>query len=193
MKLFHPSFIEIYNHALTDEQCDYLIDAFESDKTTKLPGVSINNGQTYENPDIKKDIEMSLTKFSINTYVTNTITPVLVKHISDYVSKYPSLNTVGKFGLSDVYSFQKYTDDTDGFKQWHTEHGFTTEASKRVLVWMFYLNNAKSGTDFMDYGTIKAKKGRLVIWPAGFTHTHKSQTPNQGLKYIITGWTSFSD
>ena len=35
-----------------------------------------------------------------------------------------------------------------------------------------------------------SKKGRLVIWPASWTHFHRSE-PNKGLKYIISGWYSF--
>ena len=65
--------------------------------------------------------------------------------------------------------------------------------SLRVLAWMFYLNDAKCGTEFMNYPTVSAKMGRLVIWPAGWTHLHKGVTPNRGLKYITTGWCSFYD
>ena len=57
-------------------------------------------------------------------------------------------------------------------------------------MWMFYLNNAQSGTDFMNFSTVKAKRGRCVIWPAFWTHYHRS-TLNKGLKYITSGWMSF--
>ena len=191
MKLFHPSFIEIYDHALTDEQCDYLIDAFESDRTAKSPGFHLKNGELSTDETYKKDIELDRSLFSESTYISNVITPVLFEHIDKYVNKFPMCAKAGPFVLTDVYNFQKYVDETDGFKDWHCEHGPDESTSIRVLVWMFYLNNAKSGTDFTDYGRIKAKKGRLVIWPAGFTHTHRSQLPNQGLKYIITGWTQY--
>ena len=58
---------------------------------------------------------------------------------------------------------------------------------------MFYLNNAKCGTEFMEYPTVQAKIGRLVIWPAFWTHVHKGVIPNKGIKYIITGWASYKD
>ena len=51
---------------------------------------------------------------------------------------------------------------------------------------MFYFNNAKSGTEFLFQRNIKPKKGRLIIWPAAFTHTHRAQK-NKGLKYFSTG------
>ena len=56
---------------------------------------------------------------------------------------------------------------------------------------MFYFNNAKSGTEFLFQRNIKPKKGRLIIWPAAFTHTHRAQK-NKGLKYFATGWVNFS-
>ena len=83
-----------------------------------------------------------------------------------------------------------------GYKAWHCEHAYAkeydslAEAPRRILAWMFYLNNAKSGTEFMQYPTVRARMGRCVIWPAGWTHVHRGVIPNKGLKYIITGWVS---
>ena len=56
------------------------------------------------------------------------------------------------------------------------------------MAWMFYLNDAKSGTEFANYPTINAKMGRCVIWPSFWTHLHKGVIPNRGIKYIATGW-----
>ena len=56
---------------------------------------------------------------------------------------------------------------------------------------MFYLNDAKSGTDFMYHSTVQGKLGRCVIWPATWDYTHRSQLPNEGLKYIVTGWLNY--
>ena len=39
----------------------------------------------------------------------------------------------------------------------------------------------------MHYPTVRAKMGRCVIWPAGWTHFHRSQL-NKGVKYIVSGW-----
>ena len=35
---------------------------------------------------------------------------------------------------------------------------------------------------------IKPKKGRLVIWPVGFTHTHRGNRPISNDKYLISCW-----
>ena len=64
--------------------------------------------------------------------------------------------------------------------------------SLRVLAWMFYLNDAKSGTEFLNYPKVKAKKGRGIVWPAFWTHVHRSEA-NKGVKYIVTGWGSIDE
>jgi hypothetical protein len=38
---------------------------------------------------------------------------------------------------------------------------------------------------------IEARQGRLIIAPAGFTHTHKGHVPASGDKYIATSWILF--
>ena len=37
----------------------------------------------------------------------------------------------------------------------------------------------------------ETRKGRLIIAPAGFTHTHKGHVPASGDKYIATSWILF--
>ena len=68
----------------------------------------------------------------------------------------------------------KYDGKDDGYKQW-IEHGNDKISSKRIMAWMFYLNNAKSGTEFANYPTINGKEGNMDFW----THLHKGVTPNR--------------
>ena len=67
-------------------------------------------------------------------------------------------------------------------------------SSKRVLVWMLYLNTVTDlgGTEF-DYQnfTCKAESGKMVIWPPYWTHFHKSQVSPSQVKYIMTGWFAY--
>ena len=37
---------------------------------------------------------------------------------------------------------------------------------------------------------ISSEEGKLLIWPSGFTHSHKSQVTTR-TKYILTGWANF--
>ena len=64
------------------------------------------------------------------------------------------------------------------------------KSCRRFGVWMVYLNNTDSGyTDFMHQKlSVKPETGKLVIWPAYFTHTHRANPDLKEDKYIITGW-----
>ena len=106
----------------------------------------------------------------------------LIDNVNNYNSIVKSLYWLD---IDDSYTFQKFESEDDGFKVWHQEHG-PGALSKRFLVWMFYLNNAQSGTDFKYFPTTPPKVGRCVVWPAGFPYIHRSH-PNKGLKFIVSG------
>ena len=78
-----------------------------------------------------------------------------------------------------------------GFKAWHTERANVT--MNRSLVYMTYLNDVPDGGTQFYYQdmTVEAKKGKTLIWPADFTHIHKSQISYEHEKYITTGWFSY--
>ena len=56
---------------------------------------------------------------------------------------------------------------------------------------MVYLNTVtdEGGTYFSNYDyKIDAVEGRLVIWPAYWTHVHRGVISKSQTKYIATGW-----
>ena len=184
---FSKSFIECYDNALSKEECDILINQFEKNPE-KITDGKVFSGTGYGiDKNIKSCREIENLKFSNGDIISNIIDTSLRKQLNLYVKKYPLLSTnVSHWDVEDIYNFQKYENSEDGYKNWHMENG-RLDCCKRILVWSFYLNNAKSGTEFYNHSTIKAKRGRCVIWPAGPTTFHRSQ-PNKGLKYIVTGW-----
>lgn len=105
-----------------------------------------------------------------------------------YVSQFQSLNTTPL--ISTDIKVQK-TPPGGGYHLWHYENAITTHAN-RELVWMIYLNDIPDGegeTEFLyQRRRIKPTAGTVVIWPAGFTHTHKGNTVLTTDKYILTGW-----
>ena len=110
-----------------------------------------------------------------------------------YCNKYNILNThIWRFGLVEDYNIQKYP-ISGGFKIEHCERmGALDSSIKRILVFMTYLNDVDDGgTEFMYLDkTIKAEKGKTLIWPSDWTHTHKGQISHTKEKIIITGWFS---
>ena len=58
---------------------------------------------------------------------------------------------------------------------------------------MTYLNTIENaGTEFFHQDLkVDAVKGKTLIWPADWTHTHRGIINNEKEKYIFTGWLSF--
>tara|TARA_R110002012_G_scaffold771_3_gene3401 strand:- start:1435 stop:1971 length:537 start_codon:yes stop_codon:yes gene_type:complete len=80
---------------------------------------------------------------------------------------------------------------TEGYHVWHIEHGKGFENEPRAFVFSIYLNDVEEGgeTEFLNFSQrVKPKKGRIVIWPAGFPYVHRGNPPLSGEKYILTSW-----
>ena len=182
----NPSYIECYDDALTNEECRVLISLFEKGK--KTPGYTYHHGERVVDSDTKKSLELDALNLYDGSSLSAIVYRALAPCINKYQEKYNNLNNISFWECDSIFTFQKFESEHDGFKSWHTEQGAGT--TNRIAVWHFYLNDAKSGTEFMSYPTVNAKMGRCVIWPAGWTHVHRSE-PNKGLKYIISGWMSY--
>ena len=80
-----------------------------------------------------------------------------------------------------------------GYHTWHHERGAMHEGiSNRVLVWHLSLTTHENEgeLEFLYLGhRIEPKAGRLLIWPAGFTHVHRGNPIRTDTeKHYITGW-----
>ena len=183
----NSDFIGIYDNALTKKECEILINQFE--KSPQLLG-KVMTGYGHVDTDKKSCKELDALKFSDNDVIGSIVSERLAESIEKYKIDFPETEFISSWQFFNEYNFQKYDGEEDGFKVWHCEHGPESLCLRRIMAWMFYLNDAKSGTEFWRHSTIRAKMGRCVIWPAAWTHTHKGVVPNKGLKYIITGWFS---
>ena len=78
---------------------------------------------------------------------------------------------------------------------WHYERN-SYQSDQRALVFMTYLNDVDDGgeTEF-KFQNIKFKpeRGKTLIWPTDFTHTHRGVVSKTEHKYITTGWINFFD
>jgi len=186
---FSPSFIEIYDKALSSNDCDMLISQFEK-HPNKIEGKIFKNGVRTIDKDVKDSFEIDSPSFSEPTVITSIISTSLNKCFNRYIKKYSFMKKyLSRLEYFDFYTFKKFEGKNGGYKSWHHEHGPNDIMSKRALVWAFYLNDS-SGTDFMFYPNVSGKEGRCVIFPASFNYMHKS-APNKGIKYYVSGWISY--
>jgi len=99
-----------------------------------------------------------------------------------------------RFGTLNI---QRYERGRGGYPHWHSEvfpQSQGTEALHRVLFVMVYLNDVDEGgaTEFFYQGlSVQPQAGRVVIAPAGFTHSHRGCVPHSHDKYIATTWVLF--
>lgn len=108
-----------------------------------------------------------------------------------YTDKYFVLGASSRHSIFEV-KVQK-TLPCEGYHVWHHEKD-TFRTRNRLMAFILYLNDVEEGgeTEFLfQKFRMKPKKNRLVLWPAGYTHTHRGNPPLSGEKYIATGWVEF--
>tara|TARA_B100001248_G_C27294286_1_gene413981 strand:- start:354 stop:929 length:576 start_codon:yes stop_codon:yes gene_type:complete len=112
----------------------------------------------------------------------------LIQCVDEYYHVYPQAGQI-ECHVSPLFNIQRY-EPNGGYKVWHFERGAQRENRERYLVWMTYLSdNPDGGTEWMYQDKyISAKKGKTVIWPAEWTHTHRGVIDENLPKTLITGW-----
>ena len=128
-------------------------------------------------------VEQHIPKDVIETYQSG-----LKKCLGAYVSRY-ALNHMTL--QHKTFKMHKVL-PTQGYHFWHSENGNQVD-SDRILVYSTYLKVPEEGgeTEFRHQSyRVKPIVGRTLIWPAGFTHTHRGNPPLDGEKYYITWWFS---
>jgi len=94
-------------------------------------------------------------------------------------------------------NLQKYVAGVGGYPHWHSEicpQDARCEPLHRVLLWTVYLNDIPEAGEtefYYQQRKITPRTGNLLIAPAGFTHTHRGNTPVGADKYIATSWVMF--
>lgn len=105
-----------------------------------------------------------------------------------YAEKYAVLSN---FPAHNIYTSKiQRTEKEQGYHIWHCDSEWRA-VSNRLLVFILYLNDVKEGgeTEFLYLSKrVQPRTGRLVLWPAAFTHTHRGNPPISNTKYIFTGW-----
>lgn len=189
-------FIEVIDGVVSNDICKQTIDGFE-----KL----VQYGYGYNRQTSEKALRLYKDDMAANflDLALHTMDEAIVMGLSqsynskilDYVKKYEA----GIFGINlsgDTYPISQVgvkvqkTIPSGGYHIWHCENSDIINRG-RAIAWMLYLNDIDEGgeTEFLYLSKrIKPKAGRLIIWPAGWTHTHRGNPPLESEKYIITGW-----
>lgn len=186
------NFIEIYDNVLSEEKTEKLILHFEVDPYGKQ-GVGLTNGGSPSKN--KQSTDVTYDFYDGSELASNIIGSCLIENTEKYFQKHYTngLDCVNEFMVYPHYNIQRYMPG-EGYHQRHCECAGLGKELDRILVWMIYLNDVKSGgrTIFPTQNKkIKAKRGRLVIWPAYWPWSHYGETSKTETKYVATGWFTF--
>ena len=114
--------------------------------------------------------------------------------IDRYLRMYAFADEVNPFKINEKVNIQHYKPN-EGYRAFHFERG-GVNTIRRHLVFQTYLNTVEDGgqTEFLyQQYKCKAVKGKTIIWPVDWTHTHRGIVSPTEDKYIVTGWHSFDN
>ena len=166
--------------------CKKLINIFEENKVKHVQGLFSDRIDLKA----KKSTDLHILSNDANySFYYKELNNCLKK----YKELFPELDSkLGPWSIVESINIQKY-EPKEGFFKWHTEQA-ETKTSKRILVFMTYLNTVKNkGETEWLYQKLKVKpeEGLTVIWPANWNFVHRGCISNTDKKYIITGWYEF--
>ena len=192
--------IGIFTNVFDDEFCNNIINYY---KEAEEKGFTKNRVQREGAPSTLKEDEslFLLGQENINSesaslmcappHLYDTFNKVLDECYGAYKTKYAVLNQTDPQFVNTI-KVQK-TKPGQGYHVWHAENTSRRDCG-RLVAWTAYMNDEfEAGeTEFLyQQYRYKPRKGDLMIFPAGFTHTHRGNPPIGGDKYIITGWIEF--
>lgn len=187
-------FIGIYPRAFEPDYCDGICktmdNVFEHGygvtrlQSSNAPGTHMQDTQIFASQIVNSG-------FAFDPDMSKHFNEVFWgKCYSDYADSYPALKQLPEHKIYGN-KLQK-TRKGEGYHVWHSEH--SPDTSDRILAYIVYLNDVSDGgeTEFLyQHKRVKPEKGTVVIWPAGFTHTHRGNPPISNSKYIMTGWVEY--
>jgi len=219
-------FIKVYDHAVSNSDCDQIIQQFEANRNT-YQGTS---GPEVD-PNIKDSLDLNITNLvdwsATNGLITDAVLRCLIDYMGEYsfmlvganvpLFKHPETGEVCKlthenfdeFGrpyidtlIARTYrlgqmNIQKYLRNQGGYHHWHSEicaDDPTCETLHRALFFILYLNDVDQGGEtefFYQDKKVSPQKGRIILSPASFTHTHKGHIPASNDKLIATSWVMY--
>jgi len=184
----YQDFIGSYSNFIDSSLCKYIIKTFNYYQNI---GAVMCGGEQFKNTCAGR-FDWAIDLNEMQSHMKDLHPDFLNDQLSNAWNEYSTI-----FGnLRDngpVYSLTQKVQKTPtggGYHVWHDENS-SMITGNRVAVWMLYLNDDYEGgeTEFLYYKKrIQPERGKLLIWPAGYTHCHKGNMVLSGTKYVITGW-----
>ena len=174
--------IRAYEGALSDEQCDYLVDMFEQHSALHENQVNAN-GQTLTCLNLMGSIHSPFREDL--KYLSNIFISAVRKYKDDLGIQHFQFPT--KFTLEAMKIKRYEPGGHDSFPA-HVDVS-NLENCKRFLVMFIYLTNNQMGQTTLevkdDLFVSSCKKGNVLLFPPYWPWVHTGEEPVQDSKYIL--------
>lgn len=191
------SAIGICQNAITDSDCDFIVDSFEKLSAHHFTGRTVSG----IDESIKKTTDLHIitggdlsnyTKDQIHLMdsVDKIIFSGVYKAVGEYIHTFETELKDWFEPFDTGYQLQKYTKGEGKYTE-HCDGGAFAAYPlyQRVLGLVVYLNTVTDGggTKFpLQNYTVKPIKGNISVFPANFTHPHIAEVPVSNDKYIAS-------
>ena len=197
MSYSFDDFILTYDNFFTSQECQSVINCFHRFQRAGLTTSRQAQGsKSHEKKDDQLYISSLLSQqefdmtdlepfYKFNTKFWEEVYPI-------YADKYSVISSMSQHTIR-LIKLQK-TEIGGGYHVWHNEDD-CPQNMRRMMTFILYLNDVDEGgeTEFLYYPKrVKSRTGRLILWPAGYTHAHRGNPPISDTKYILTGWIEMS-
>ena len=190
------NFIQCISGTLSQQECDAVIDYFESNKERHFGG-TVGGRQIH---DSKRKIDTELVVDLRELIEDKKLEPVakaLCNACEEYCQTYPFLGKIYGWKVDSSFKIQRYNPNEAYFAE-HCENDGSVDGNmeRRLIAVMVYLNTVtdKGQTRFPTQNiSFSPKVGDILMWPAYWTHPHHGIASPTQTKYIITGWYVFND
>ena len=173
--------------------CDELIEWFYSKEKEHLSGCDVGNDSNPVDHTRKKSTDYCFSFRGETEPVVVSYSEELQIFLYRYIASYGFSNRVAPFSINEKVQIQHYK-PYGGYRAFHAERTGHKPHMGRHLVFQTYLNTVEDSGEtefFYQKYKCKAVKGKTLIWPSDWTHTHRGIVSPTEDKYIITGWYSF--
>ncbi len=191
------NFIKLYPQNISSSTCQELIALFNSAHKRKATVPGVTGNAIDKNRKDSTDLPVSKIPESLRKKYSHTFNDYqlsLEKVLMEYIEEFSILKPPQTFPLA-LFNFniQRYYPGGQAYHAWHYESPYP-KVAHRILTFMTYLNTVKKGgeTEFLYQDiSVSPEEGTTLIWPCGFTHTHRGLPAPDEVKFILTGWFEF--
>tara|TARA_B100000287_G_scaffold435543_1_gene504378 strand:+ start:5431 stop:6075 length:645 start_codon:yes stop_codon:yes gene_type:complete len=189
-------FIETYQDDLLASDCEKVIEQAENESWYESKTIVADNGEKIEGM-IEKEKRDSFQQDYSTMQMVPEHQPLLffTGHcLQHYLKKFPFADKFPAFSVTEKYNILKYEKD-QAYHTTHSDYFPNGYASRRHLTGVFFLSNVSEGGELVfpqQNLEIKPERGKLVIFPTGWTHAHHTMPVlSDEVRYVFQLWWSF--